>query len=58
MMNTTEAAQRKLYRIFRELDAILDRFPSSDWSPDDAQAVLDVIGRRYCLHESSPLTDA
>jgi hypothetical protein len=47
-----DAAQRKLDLIFRELDAILDPFPSSAWSPEDAQAALDTLSRRMYMHKT------
>jgi len=44
--------QRELHTIFSEMRAILDVFPSWDWTPDDAKAVLDTLSRRFFLHKS------
>jgi hypothetical protein len=46
MMTATEVNQRKLVLIFREMKALFYIFPSRDWSPEDAQALLDVLSRR------------
>ena len=51
-MNATEVAQRKLVFIFREMNALLDVSPSSAWSPEDAQAVLDALSSRFYLHKT------
>jgi len=45
-MTATEVNQRKLVLIFLEMKALFYVFPSRDWSPEDAQAVLDVLSRR------------
>ena len=47
-----DAGQRKLHTVFAEMNALLDVFPSPSWSPDDAQAVLDALSRRFYLHKT------
>jgi hypothetical protein len=51
-MGHQDSDRRELHTVFSEMRAILDVFPSSAWAPDDAKAVLDVLSRRFFLHES------